>query len=324
METEHRCGLTLTPGQLVGTVCRAAGVACPLLDATHSATAMAATQRDPTVPIRLLTDADRVPHYSRLTAADRQRLRQSALDRKRDLDVLQRLGLANGDTRGARYLYALLFERVATTAGLCGHDTPGWSGCPHARSGAYERVRAKGWPQLVRLRPPAEKDAARALSAARVATGGKLHLRPHHLMCLSCWLAGRDPGDELRGEDTLAEIYQRLRRDPTVPVVLVEGQCEACWCCDGFHEPTGGCVHDCGQIRDLKKDLDLFCRLGLLPGDELPAGELLARIYAAVPTTTAICGYGDGLVQSREWSICGGPEGNAGYQRTRETGAGLG
>lgn len=312
--------LELRPGQLLGTVCATGGIACPLFAAGECAAALATIRADPSAAIRLVSDADRIPHYSVLTPAERERLRQTALDRKRDLDVLQRLGLCIGDTRRVRWLYEVLFERIATPVGICAHDTPGWAGCPHAHAGAYERVREQGWPAMTRLRPQAEKDAARAESAARIATGGQLHVRPHHLMCLSCGYSGGDRGDAIRPEDTLTEIRRRMRDDPDVTVVLVEGPCEACWCCDGFHPETGRCVHSCGLIRDYKKDLDLFCRLGLLPGDEVPARELLARLYATVGSTTEICGYGDGEARSREWTVCSGPGGNPGYLRSRQTG----
>ena len=47
--------------------------------------------------------------------------------------LINRQLLSAGDTRRARYLYTLLFERIETPDGLCAHDTPGWEGCPQAR-----------------------------------------------------------------------------------------------------------------------------------------------------------------------------------------------
>ena len=51
-----------------------------------------------------------------------------------------------------------------------------------------------------------------------------------------------------------------------------------------------------------------------------PAREALDLILERIPSTRGVCGYGDGIVRSEEWRICGGPEGNSGYVRTRETG----
>ncbi len=52
-----------------------------------------------------------------------------------------------------------------------------------------------------------------------------------------------------RPEETIWELWQRLRREPEVPVMLVEGCCEVCYCCDGYHPPTTGCVHGDGIVR---------------------------------------------------------------------------
>ncbi len=138
-------------------------------------------------------------------------------------------------------------------------------------------------------------------------------------MCLACWYAG-GTGASPRPEDTLYEIHQRIRRDPEVLVTLVEGCCEACNCCDGFHPATTRCVHGGGLIRDYKKDLDVFQKLGLLPGATMPARAFLELLFERVHSTTEICGYGDGATTAPEWSVCSGPEGNPGYLRTRETG----
>jgi len=233
--------------------------------------------------------------------------------------VLQRLGLVPGDTRRSRFLYELLFQRIETPNGLCAYDTPGWEGCPLARGGAYESVRAKGWKAVVYCRSDEERAEYRRRNEERIKTGDRLYMRPHHLMCFSCWYAG-GKGQTPRSNDTLFEIVQRVRQQPDVPITLVEGPCMACDCCDGFHPPNGRCVHSCGIIRDYKKDLDVFQKLGLLPGATLKARELFSLLFERVKSTREICGYGDGVVRSGDWTICGGPDGNPGYLLTREKG----
>ena len=307
--------------QLLGTVCVAGGASCPLIGADEAWEILDRVRCDPTVTIRLLSDADEVAHYTSFAAGEMPVADgEAVLNHKRDLDVLQRLGLGPGDTRRARYLYTLLLERIETPWGICANDTPGWEGCALARSGAYEQVRAQGWTALVRLRPQAEKDKARRQSAERIANDDRIHIRPHHLMCIACWYAAGEGANSPRPEDTLVEIHARMLQDPEVLVTLVEGTCDACDCCDGFDPATTRCVHGGGLIRDYKKDLDMLQRLGLMPGATLPARECVALMFEHIHSTTEICGYGDGVARSEEWSVCGGPEGNRGYEKSREMG----
>jgi hypothetical protein len=312
--------LALGPGQLLGTVCTLGGVQCPLIWPEEAWRILGLVKDDPTVAIRLATPVDELPHYTMLTPEDEAALQASALDRKRDLDVLQRLGLMPGDTRRARWLYELLFQRIPTPDGICAHDTPGWEGCPLAKSGAYEAIRAQGAHAVVYRAPRDAKDAARVLSARRIAHDPVLAIRAHHVMCMACWYAGGEGPLSQRPEDTIWELWQRLRREPDVLLALVEGCCEVCYCCDGYHPPTTRCVHGGGLIRDYKKDLDVLQKLGLQPGATLPAREFLELLFARIRSTTEICGYGDGVTRSDEWFVCGGPQGSPGYEKTRETG----
>ena len=306
--------------QLLGTVCVLGGAKCPLIEEGRARDILGKVRQDPTVTIRLESNADEIPHYTASThAASSDADGQQVFNRKRDLDVLQRLGLVPGSVRRSRYLYTLLFERIETPYGICAYDTPGWEGCPLARSGAYERIRAKGWKGVVYYRTDEERAEYRKRNVEQINRADRLFIRPHHLMCLSCWY-GRTGGKEHRPNDTLYEIYQRIRAEPNVPITLVEGPCMACDCCDGFHPPTGRCVHACGLIRDYKKDLDVFQKLGLMPGATMRARELFELLYERIPSTRDVCGYGDGIVRSEEWRICGGPEGNEGYAKARERG----
>ena len=177
----------------------------------------------------------------------------------------------------------------------------------------------QGWKAVVFLRTDQEREQYRRRNVQRIETGDRLFVRPHHLMCLACWYAGgknRSP----RPNDTLFEIWQRIRREPDVSITLVEGTCMACDCCDGFHPSNGRCVHSCGLIRDYKKDLDVLQKLGLMPGATMKACELFALLFQRIPSTRDICAYGDGIERSEEWKICSGPDGNPGYVATRRTG----
>jgi hypothetical protein len=312
--------LTIRAHQLLSLVCILGGAKCPLMEAPKARRLLQRLSEDPSVAIRLRSNADEISHYSKLGPAARLPAdNQEVLNRKRDLDVLQRLGLAPGDTRRARYLYELLFERIASPKNICAYDTPGWEGCALAQAGAYEKVRAQGWSAVVHARTQQECAQSRRANVKRINTADRLYVRPHHLMCLSCWYAGGQ-NQSSRPSDTLCEIWQRIRREPDVPITLVEGTCMACDCCDGFHPANGRCVHSCGLIRDYKKDLDVFQKLGLMPGATVKARDLFARLFQRIPSTRDICGYGDGIVRSEEWKICSSPDGNPGYAATRRTG----
>jgi hypothetical protein len=311
--------ITMQARHLLSTVCIGGGADCPLLSKSEAESILSAVKSDPTVTIQLTSTADEISHYTAVdwntsVAIDPA----SVFDRKRDLDVLQRLGLVPGSIRRSRYLYELLFARIQTPFGICAYDTPGWEGCPLARNGAYERVRAKGWQAIVYVRSQEEMRAYRARNIATIERPDRLYLRPHHLMCLACWHAG-GAGEGPRPNDTLYEILQRIRKDPEVLITLVEGCCMACDCCDGFYPRNRRCMHPCGLIRDYKKDLDVFQKLGLMPGATMNARELFALLFERIHSTRQVCGYGDGVVTAEEWRICGDARGEPGYEKTRRT-----
>ncbi len=312
--------ITMRACQLLGTVCAAGGATCPLLKPARAQEILATLKRDPTVTIRLTSPAERIPHYTRLAEEHRARRDPGEiLNRKRDLDVLQRLGLVPGSIRRARYLYELLFERIETLVGICAYDTPGWEGCAIARRGVYERVRAKGWQAIVYRRGEEEMAAFRKRNVEEIRKADRLAVRPHHLMCLCCGLAG-GKNERPRPNDTLYELLLRIREDPDIPIMLVEGCCMACECCDGYHPETGRCVHAGGLIRDYKKDLDVLQKLGLTPGDTMKARELFALLFERITSTREVCAHGDGVATCNEWAVCGDPDGHSGYEATRKKG----
>ena len=312
--------ITIRPCHLLSTVCILGGAKCPMMESEKAAEVLDRVKTDPTTTIRLESNVDEIPHFTslgpnELSSPDKQ----DVLNRKRDLDVLQRLGLVPGDTRRARYLYELLFSRIETPDNICSYNTPGWQGCSLAHSGSYERVHALGWQAVVYKRSDQECEEYRQRNVSRIKSDNGLFVRPHHLMCLSCWYGdGKDLSP--RSNDTIFEIWQRIRSEPDILITLVEGTCMACDCCDGFHPATGRCVHSCGLIRDYKKDLDCFQKLGLMPGATMKARELFSLLYERIPSTRLICAYGDGIVRSNEWLICSSPDGNPGYEKARLTG----
>lgn len=312
--------VSIRPCQLLGTVCILGGAKCPLIEPGTAAEVINRIKKDPATTIRLESNVDEIPHFTALGPVDHAAPdTEDVLNRKRDLDVFQRLGLVPGDTRRARYLYELLFSRIETPDNICAYNTTGWEGCALARSGAYERVHTQGWKAVVYNRSDKEREEFRQRNVKLITNSDGLFVRPHHLMCMSCWyVSGKEQTP--RPNDSIFEIWQRIRKEPDIKITLVEGTCMACDCCDGFHPPTGRCVHGCGLIRDYKKDLDCFQKLGLMPGSSLKARELFNLLFERIPSTRDICAYGDGIFRADEWLICSSPDGNPGYAKTRETG----
>ena len=310
----------IRPHHLLSTVCTLGGLECPLLEKDRVEDILKQVGRDPTLRIKLVSNADEIVYFREMQPEDyAQRNQQEVFNRKRDLDVLQKLGLLPGSIRRARYLYTLLFERVKTPQGICAYDTPGWEGCPHASSGAYEKICAQGFAALVYLRSDAERKQYKEVSVAETYNCERLYIRSHHLMCMACYYNG-GKGNLPRENDNLHEAINRIQENPDTEITLVEGCCMLCDPCDGYDLKTGRCVHDGGLIRDYKKDLDVFQKLGLMPGATMKAKELYDLLFERIPSTRDVCGYGDGVVTSREWRICGGAEGNEGYKRTIESG----
>jgi hypothetical protein len=246
----------------------------------------------------------------------------------RDLTVLQRLGSVPGNTLPAIDLFGSILDAIPSSQGICGYpesEAPGWPRCRFADSGNYERGVVSGIGAIVPERTAAEKQEAKNESADACYRAARLRIRPHHLLCLSCFHGGRS-GETLVPiqEDNLCECIQAMQRNPDIPVELVRGLCMVCPPCSAYHACSNLCIGGSSMgLRDDKKDLDALRRLGLCYGDVVPARELLQSLYRAVKTTTEICGYGDGLERSREWRVCGGATGKEPFIRARHAGLGV-
>jgi len=312
--------LSIRPHHLLCTVCTLGGVECPLLGKKQIDYILKQVGSDATLSIKLVSNADEVAYFREMRSEDYAQMdSQEVFNRKRDLDVLQKLGLVPGSIRRARYLYTLLFERIKTPQGICAYDTPGWEGCPHANSGGYEKICAEGFAAVVYMRSADERKQYKEKSVPETYNSERLYIRSHHLMCMACYYNG-GKGNIPRENDNLYEATKRIQENPDVEITLVEGCCMLCDPCDGYDPKTHRCVHSGGLIRDYKKDLDVLQKLGLMPGATMKAKELYDLLFERIPSTRDVCGYGDGVVTSHEWSICGGPDGNQGYRSTIENG----
>lgn len=278
-------------------------------------------RKNPSVPIRVECDAAESPYRYAGASSEAE-----PVDRKRDMDVLQRLGFVPGSVRPALELFERLLKAIETTAGICLYDeetSPAWRSCPQAQAGHYEKARAQGIAAVIPKRSAEEKARVKRESVAEMYAADTLRIRPHHLLCMTCFHRGRETLTPIE-EDNLCEAIDIIRKNPDVPVTLVRGCCMICPPCSSYHAESGLCLGGNGRaLRDEKKDLDVLQKLGLSFDDTLPAHELLTRLFDRIRSTRDVCGYGDGVVRGPEWTICGGPDGSEGYIKGRKAGLGI-
>jgi len=115
-----KADIEIRPYQLLSTICFLGGVECQLPEKDTIISIIKQVGNNPALRIRLVSDADEILYYRYIKSDDYTQM-EKIFNRKRDLDVLQRLGLMVGDTRRARYLYELLFQRIKTPKGICAY-----------------------------------------------------------------------------------------------------------------------------------------------------------------------------------------------------------
>ncbi|MGI6207601.1 MAG: hypothetical protein ACOYEW_05235 [Anaerolineae bacterium] len=246
---------------------------------------------------------------------------------KRDLDIIQHLGLTPGVVLPAIDLFDLLLRHIESTEGVCAYGevtSEVWRGCARAQSGDYERARERGLSFVIPGRAAEEMARVKEESARAVLEADHLYIRPHHVMCMTCFYGGRLDNLAPIEEDNLYEAIIAVQRNPDIPITLISGPCMICPPCHMYDPETNWCYLSAGiGLRDEKKDLDVLQRLGLSYGDTLPAREYLRLLYERIPSTRLICGYGDGIERAYSWRVCDGPEGSERYVKGRAAGLGV-
>ena len=258
---------------------------------------------------RLVLIAGNAPdsHIKLVTAFDEAGARNHRFDamkpqeRKRDLDILQKLGLTPETVKTPRVLYELIAQRIPEPGPICGQcarETDTWRNCPLAACEYY----AKGLKSILPKRSVEEMRSAKERSCACLHAAAELSVRAHHLLCMLCFAGS---GTELAPleEDNLFELLQKILENPQIPIVLREGagECIVCPPCHAFDEASGLCVTS-PSLRDRRKDLAVLERLALDPGDRIPAKDLLARIAQEIPNVSGICLFEQET--AFEWSNC--------------------
>jgi len=288
--------------------------------------ALRAIRRKPYTPITLRANVSSIYAFQN-PGRDDDTPEGELYNVKRDLDILQRLGLLPGTTMPAIDLFDLLFDAIHTARGICAYDeitSEEWRGCPRAFSGNYEKGREKGLAGIFRLRSKEEMARAKQESAQAIYTAERLFIRPHHFMCMTCFYGQHMDDLAPIEEDNLYEAIVAIQRNPDIPVTLKQGPCMICPPCPYYDPEADLCYLHVGiGLRDEKKDLDVLQRLGLKYGDTIPAHRFLELLYERIPSTKLICGYGDGIVRSPSWRICDDPEGSPRYEKGRAAGLGI-
>lgn len=286
----------------------------------------AAVRHDPALPLALRCNVKSVYAYQN-PGHEYDTSEGELFNTRRDLDILHLLGLVPGDTRPAYEVFSRLFKYIPSCRGVCGYDevtSDAWCGCRWADSGNYERGHETGVGALVPPRDPDEKASSKEASVRDVYAASELRIRPHHLMCMTCFHGGKETLAPIE-EDNLFEAIDVVQKNPGIPITLIEGPCIICPPCSRYDAGSNLCVSRNGMgLRDEKKDLDVLQFLGMQYGDTMPAGELFRKLYDRVQSTRQVCAYTDGVVRGEEWTICGAPDGSPSYERGREAGLGVG
>lgn len=316
--------IDLRPYQLMDIVA-AVGVGRDDFGSDRLNAAVEAMRRRAYVPIRLRANVSSIyafqnPGHEEDTAGG------ESFNTKRDLDILQRLGLTPGAVMPAIDLFDLLITKIPSAEGITGYGQGGsrdWPSSPTATAEYAEGV-AKGLGRIFHLRTEEEMARVKQESAQEVYDAEVLRLRPHHVMCMTCFYGGHIDNMAPIKEDNLYEAVIAIQRNPDIPITLIQGPCMICPPCHFYDPEANLCYLHVGiGLRDEKKDLDVLQLLGLQYGDTLPAREYLRLLYERVPSTRLVCGQGDGIERSPSWRICDAPEGSERYRIGRAAGLGV-
>jgi hypothetical protein len=290
--------IILRPGRLLCLKCLNGGGYLPFMEKEELMRKLDAIKADPQVHIKLETSFDE------MGARTTKFFRQNVVERKRDLDVLQRIGLSPGDVRIARDLYELINERIKDVFEICGYSGNSsikWPVCPLA----YQKYYLHGSEGLNKLKDKEKMNYWKRISCREIEQADKIIIRAHHLLCIFCYISRDYPEGKYLPleEDNLYEVWIKMRENPDIPVTVIEGpgDCMVCPPCHGFDNDRKLCFVGC-HLRDRKKDTDTLQKLDLLPGETLPARELVSRIYERIPDNMDICAYE--YESAPQWRIC--------------------
>lgn len=285
---------------------------------------LVAVRANPSLPITL-----RCPVTTNYCYQNPEKLTEPAEDSlfyaRCDLSILHKMGMVPGATRPAIEIFQRLHDNVETAEGIMYFNeitSETWKGLDQEGRN-YDKGRVMGVSEIIPVRDKKEEEQFKIDSVKVMYEADRLKIRPHHLMCMTCFY-GRQAFKPISA-DNLFEAIDIIHKNPDIPVELVCGTCMICPPCYNYDPFSRYCVSTSGMaLRDELKDLDVLQILGLKYGDVLPAKDLFKLLYDRVKSQTQICGHGDGLVRGPEWTVCtAGPEPGPAYAKARAEGLGF-
>jgi len=325
MNKEVYSSITLRPYQLLCTVCYLGEENHNPNDEKKIKNILEKIRKNSDIPINLRCNAGDVYVYQDAGIKE-DTLEGSEYNRKRDLDILQRLDMAPGDTLPARTLFLRLLKTIPTVSGICGYETitsDAWKGCPKAKSGYYERGWEIGINAIIPPRSEEEMAMEKEKSLKAMYSATEITIRPHILLCAVCQYGGgtRPPFKA----DNLPEFIEMiLTKKPDISVKMAkQADWMMCAPCHARVPELNACVngHGSGGLSNEKRDLDVLQRLGLTYGSAIPARNLYQLIFERIPTTQDICKREGNHFPSVWWSKCGEAnceKGNENYEKGRK------
>ena len=249
-------------------------------------------KREPDIPVALRCNAGDVFVYQD-PGTDEDTPEGEEYNRKRDLDILQRLDLAPGSILPARTLFHRVLKQILTASGICAYETTtsdAWRGCAKANSGNYERGRERGIDAIIPARTEQEMAADKQASLNAMYEAEAITIRPHILVCAVCQYGGgtRPPFKP----DNLPEFLQHVLKNPDTHVTLAEcADWMMCAPCPRRVPELNACVNvlGAGGLSNQKRDLDVLQTLGLQYGSTVKGAVLFRLIFERIPNTMAVC-----------------------------------
>ncbi len=290
---KNPAGLTIRPYQLMCTICSMGEVQDDTPKQYEKARRILETvRRNPDAPITLVCNAGPLYAYQDSGTGD-DTPESEEFNRKRDLDILQILGMAPGCTLPARALFTTLLKGVRTVSDICAYGPAtgdAWKGCLKAQSGNYERGCQKGIEALAAPRTEEEMAREKERSLRALYSASVVTVRPHILVCSVCQY-----GDGVRPPfkpDNLPELLDLiLNRNPDILIRMAQGaDWMMCAPCPTRNPELNCCTHvwGSGELSSQLRDLNLLQQLGLGFGNTMKARDLYRLIFQRVTTTHGI------------------------------------
>lgn len=282
--------LKLRPYQLLCTICSLGEEGTdPVKNYEKCAPIRELLRKNPDAPVTLTCHAGALYNYQESGTED-DTPESEEFNRKRDLEVLQVLGMSPGTTLPARAFFKTVFMGISSVSDICGYPAitgEAWKGCPKAASGNYERGCAKGIDSLIPPRAEAEMEEEKKKSIAALNSASVVTVRPHILVCAVCQYGGgtRPPYKP----DNLPELLETIiNRNPDLLIKMAPGaDWMICAPCPNRNPALNSCTHvwGNGELDSQLRDLNLLQVLGLKYGSTMKARDLYRLIFERVTTT---------------------------------------